>query len=154
MGFGIDIRIDANCNGRHVAQRDRHLRQHPHFRFALNVKLTNTALKHQFHFSTSFAHTGKHNPISGNTCCTRASIFTSRHHIHTRTRLPQKLQNGLIGGGLHCVANQMIHAMQRVIKQLEMPQQCGGRIEIKRRANSSRNQRNTNVFGVQNAITI
>ena len=154
VGFRIDIGVHADGDRRDLAQFTRHDIKQDHLRLALDVELTNAARQSQFDLFAGFADAGKDDPVARHACRLGPAVFPARDHIHPRARLRQRAQHGLVGIGLHRVADQMIHPRKRVVKKMKMPQQrCGG-IDIDRRADRGGNLGQAYVFGMQHTVFI
>ena len=61
VGFGVNIRVDANAHWRCGTHGQRHARQHGKLSFALYIKAANARFERLSHFSASFADPRKNN---------------------------------------------------------------------------------------------
>ena len=154
VGLGINVGVHPHRNGRNNAQRRSHLAQRLHLGFAFNVELADAALKRDAHLLARFGDAGKHDPLTRNARRLGPQVFSDRHHVDPRTRLPQDAQDGDVGKRLHRKANKMRHPSKGLIEEAEMAQERGGRVDIDRRPDRGRDFGYRHVFGKELTVAI
>mmetsp|Transcript_23623 Transcript_23623/g.41909 ORF Transcript_23623/g.41909 Transcript_23623/m.41909 type:complete len:244 (+) Transcript_23623:4247-4978(+) len=154
MGLGVDIGVHADRDGGNCAHFARNPVQHFHLRFGFNVELTDAARQGQTDLVSGLADPGKNDLVARHTRRPGACIFAARHHIHAGTSLSKGPEDRDIARRFHRIADQVVHACQRLVQHCEMPQQCRRRIDVERCAHGCRDLRDGDVLGVQSAVFV
>ena len=105
VGFGVNIGVDANADGRHPTQFQRHGVDDFKLGRALDVEAQNPCFQGAGNFSPGFAHTRKNHVLSQSARCQDPVQLTLRDHIKTTTGPSKELQNSQVGVGLHGVVH-------------------------------------------------
>ena len=154
----VRLRVDVGVHP-HGDGRDRpHLRRHRgkpgELRLALHVELADPALERHAHLARGLAHPGKDDPVAGHACGLRAQVLAARHHVHARSERRHEPDHGLVGIGLHGVADEVRPPGQRLLEKPEMPGQRGRRIDIEGRTHLRRDVGDRDILGMEDAVTV
>jgi len=154
MGLCIDIRVDPDRHGGPLSDALGDLGEQLQFRFGLDIETGDTLAQRQRHFTRRLADAREHDLAGRDTGSKRPAQLTFRHDVHARTLLRHGADDGLIGIGLHRVADQVIGAGKSIVHHLEVAFQRGGGIAVERRSNLIGQHLKIDVFGVEHAIAI
>jgi hypothetical protein len=130
------------------------LRKKTQFRLALDVELSDAALKGRAHLRRGFADAGEDDLLARHARRLGAGIFTARDHVHPRAKAGECLEHRHVGVGLHRVADQMRQACQRLLEDAVVAGERGGGIDVDRRADLGGNLGDGHVFGVERATPV
>ena len=153
MRLGVDIGIDADGDGRALAQRASHLIQGLKFRFALDIELIDARFEPEPHFAFGFADARKYDSVRGNARYQRFLQFAARHDVGAGTQISQGPQHCQIAVGFDRIGDQRVFG-QRLDEDAVMALQRRRRIAIKRRADARRQRRQFDVFGMECAVSV
>ena len=154
MGLGVDIRIDAHRNRRDypaaTARAD-----------SSSSSGSDSTLKQWMPAASAKSISRAVLPMPENMILAgrdagrqRAAQLAFRHHVGAGAELAEQLDDGLVGIGLHGVADQCVEAGERLAEDVEMAGQRGRRIAIERRAHRARDLRQRHVFGAKHAVAV
>jgi len=151
---GIDIRVDAECDGGLFAFGYGDLAEEFQFRFGFDVELVNILLQREAHFARGFGDTGVNDFCGGYPGQQGASELTFRDHVGARAHCAQRPDDGLVGVGLDCKTHERIVRFELFgIGAVILPQRCC-RIAINRCLQLLGDLVDRHVFGVKSPFTI
>ncbi|MNR98469.1 hypothetical protein D3C72_296750 [compost metagenome] len=150
----IHIRVDAEGDMRLFPGLDCAKVEDFQFRFGFDVETVDAGFQREVHFADRLADAGKHDAVGRNAGRQRAAQFAARNDIDTGAKAAECLQHGLVGIGLHGVADHGVDIGKRCGEDLVMALQRCRRIDVERGSNSLGDVANVDVFGVQHAVDI
>src|SRR6516162_9996462 len=136
VGFRIDVGIDPNrdVGGPPLASRNR--REELELRLRLDIDAQDAGIDRSGEFGRALPDAGEHDPVGRNAGGERALEFSARHNVGPGTEPRQGGDHGLIGVGLHGVANERAHVGERVAENPIVALKRGGGIAVERRADA------------------
>ncbi len=154
VGLGVDVRVHAQRNARHLADRACHLVQAVQLGNRFDVEAQDAVLEREAHFIGALAHARKNHLVRIAAGSDHAQQFTARDDVETGAFARQQVQDGQVGIGLHRVADQRVAPGAGVGKGVEVLQQRGLGIDIGRGAELFGDAGQGRAFGVQHAVQV
>ncbi len=154
VGFGIDMRVDADRDAGLFAHVEGNPVEFFEFRDAFDIDLGDIGIKGFAHFGIGLANAGKNDFARCDTGAQGTAHFTNRNHIGTGPQFGECFQHSLIGVRLDGVANRGIKPVKRTGINVIVTFKGGGGIAIERRADFFGKLGDGNAFGVKDAINI
>ncbi len=119
-----------------------------------DVETENPGVQRRLDLSRGLADAGEGDFSRSHAGFQRARQFAAGHHVHAGPERGQQRQHGLIGIGLHRVADQRVEPVERLGEDREMAADGRGRIAVERRFDIFGQRRQGDVLGVEHAVLI
>ena len=124
------------------------------FGLGFNIEAMNRLVERVIDFAVGFAYTRKGDFRSRNARCSRAAKLAFGDDIHSGAKSCEGFQNGLIGIGLHRVANKGIYTGKSTCEDFVVSFKLGCRIAIERRFHGSGDRADIDVLNMQKLVAI
>ena len=124
-------------------------REELEFRLGFDVEAVDAGGQREVHLARRLADAGEHDLLGRDAGGQRAAQFAFRDHVRAGAEAGQRLQHGLVGIGLHRVADQRVDVGEGLGKDLVMALQRRRRIAIEGRADGLGDFGDRHVFGVK-----
>ena len=135
MGLGEDVGIDAESEAGLELELCGARGEQIELGFALHVELENAGFERVVDLRRGFAHAGEDDAIDGfGRCGENALEFAAGDDVKSGAVLSQQLENGQRRIGFYGVADEVIAAGERVLKQVEALENLIGGVDVERRA--------------------
>ena len=154
MRPGVDIGVDAQRDRRDDTGCDGAGRQQFQLGLGFDVEAVDARGEREIHLARRLADAGKHDPGRRDAGCQRAPQLAFGHHVGAGAELAEQLDDGLVGIGLHGVADERVEAGERLAEDVEVACQRRRRIAVERRADRAGDLRQRHVFGAEHAVAI
>ena len=154
MGFGVDIRVDAQADRRGHAHFSGNPAQQFQFWRGFNVEAQNTGLQCLAHLGGGLADAGKHHFARIASGCDDTRQFAARYDVKTAAQARKNVEYAEVGIGFYRITQQMIASGEGGVEVAPGPGQLCARIDITGGAEFSGDARQRYGFSIELAITI
>jgi hypothetical protein len=134
VGLGIDVRVDADGDGRLAAQLAGHVVDAGELRLALHVEAKHAGLQRQLDLGFGLADAGEDAAVSVAACRHDALEFAPADEIERGAQVRKEAQHREVGVGLHRVANLKVEPGQAGAQAAVVVLDGLGAVDIRRRA--------------------
>ena len=154
VGPGVDIRVDAQRDGGHLAQRHGAGRKQFELRLGFDVEAQYAGPQGEVDLASRLADPGKQDLGGGNTGGERTAQLAFRDHVGAGAKPRQRAQHGLVGVSLHGIADQRVEAREGLAEDAVMPGQRRGRIAVEGSADLRGDIWYRHVLGMKDAVAV
>ncbi len=131
MRFGIDIGIHAQRDPGHRSHLARHLVEQGQFLRGLDIEHEDIHLEGFSHLLPVLPDAREDDALGRNTGGERPKQLATRDDVRAAAHRSEQLQNGQVGVGLECKADQMRHLPKGLAKDPKVTGKRGVAIQIK-----------------------
>ena len=154
MGLRVHVGVHPQGDFRAPSARRRDCRDGLEFGLGFDVETENPGAQSRLDLSHGLADAGEGDFARSHPSLQRARQFAAGHNVHSGPERGQQRQHGLIGIGLHRIADERVEPVERLGEDREMAADGRGRIAVERRFDAFGQRRQGDVLGVQHAIPI
>ena len=154
MGFRVDVRVHPQGDFRAASARRRDGGDGIEFGLGFDVETENPGAQSRLDLPRGLADAGEGDFSRRHAGFERARQFAAGDHVHAGPERGQEREHGLIGIGLHRVADERVEPVERLGEDREMAADRRGRIAVERRFDARGQRRQGDVLGVQHAVPI